>query len=143
MMRLDGKIAIITGAGSGIGRATAIMFAREGATVVVAELHQHRAEQVVGEITENGGRALAIEIDVTDSAAVNSMVERTVNEFGKVDILINNAGASFGQDLRNIDDADWQASLDLILSAPFYCARAVLPHMIEQGAGSIVNISSV
>src|SRR5690554_2160368 len=103
-MRLDGKIAIITGAGSGIGRATAIMFAREGAAVVVAEIHEDRAEQVVEEITKNGGRALAIEIDVTDSAAVNGMVARTVEEFGRVDILINNAGASFGQDIRNIDD---------------------------------------
>ena len=142
-MRLDEKVAIITGAGSGIGKATAELFAREGASVVIAELHEDRARQVANSISEAGGNALAIPVDVTDSSAVNTMVERTVQHFGKVDILMNNAGASYKQDLLEIDDADWQASLDLILTAPFYGSRAVLPHMIERGTGSIINISSV
>jgi NAD(P)-dependent dehydrogenase (short-subunit alcohol dehydrogenase family) len=142
-MRLSGKVAIITGAGSGIGRASAELFAREGASVVVAELHGDRGEQVARSISDNGGNALALEVDVTDSSAVDAMTAKTLETYGQIDILVNNAGASFKQDLLQIDDADWQASLDLILTAPFYCARSVLPHMIERGAGSIVNISSV
>jgi meso-butanediol dehydrogenase / (S,S)-butanediol dehydrogenase / diacetyl reductase len=142
-MRLEDKVAIITGAGSGIGRATAAMFAREGAAVVVAELHGSRGEAVAAEIADAGGRALAIEVDITDSSAVDAMTSQAIETFGKVDILVNNAGASYKQDLLNIDDADWKASLDLILTAPFYGSRAVLPHMIERGAGSIINISSV
>lgn len=142
-MRLDGKVAIITGAGSGIGKATAELFAREGASVVVAELHADRAKTVTQSITDNGGRALAVAVDVTDSAAINGLVEQTVQHFGKIDILMNNAGLSFKQDLLEIDDEDWQSSLDLILTAPFYGSRAVLPHMIAQGSGSIINISSV
>jgi meso-butanediol dehydrogenase / (S,S)-butanediol dehydrogenase / diacetyl reductase len=142
-MRLNGKVAIITGAGSGIGRASAEMFAREGASVVIAELHVDRAEQVARTINDAGGNALALEVDVTESAAVNAMTAHALEQYGQIDILVNNAGASFAQDLRNITDADWQASLDLILTAPFYCARSVLPHMIERGSGSIINISSV
>ncbi len=142
-MRLDGKVAIITGAGSGIGKATAERFAREGATVMVAELDGERGEDVAKTINAGGGKALALQVDVTDSAAVNDMVSQTIASFGRVDILVNNAGASFKQDLLEIDDADWQASLDLILTAPFYGCRAVLPGMIRQGSGSIINISSV
>lgn len=142
-MRLNDKVAIITGAGSGIGRATARLFAREGASVVVAELLGDRAGNVSREITDEGGTALAVEVDVTDSSAVEAMTRQTLETFGQIDILVNNAGASFGQDLLQISDADWKASLDLILTAPFYCARSVLPHMIECGTGSIVNISSV
>ena len=142
-MRLDGKVAIITGAGSGIGKATAEVFAREGATVMVAELDGERGEDVAKTINAGGGKALALQVDVTDSAAVNDMVSQTIASFGRVDILVNNAGASFKQDLLEIDDADWQASLDLILTAPFYGCRAALPGMIRQGSGSIINISSV
>jgi meso-butanediol dehydrogenase / (S,S)-butanediol dehydrogenase / diacetyl reductase len=142
-MRLDGKVAIITGGGSGIGKATAEFFAREGASVVIGELHGDRAESVAGGIKNSGGNALPIQIDVTDSLAVDEMTARTIEAFGKIDILVNNAGASFKQDLLKIDDADWQASLDLILTAPFYGTRSVLPHMIERKAGSIINISSV
>lgn len=142
-MRLDRKVAIITGAGSGIGKAAAELFAREGAAVVIAELHADRAEAVSQSIIDAGGRALALAVDVTDSAAVNEMVRKTIDEFGRIDILMNNAGLSFKQDLLEIDDEDWQASLDLILTAPFYGSRAVLPQMIEQGSGSIINISSV
>jgi meso-butanediol dehydrogenase / (S,S)-butanediol dehydrogenase / diacetyl reductase len=142
-MRLNGNVAIITGAGSGIGRATSEIFAREGAAVVVAELNEEQGNQVAQSITDQGGRAVAIPTDVTDSSAMNALVKEAIDRFGKVDTLVNNAGASFKQDLLKIDDADWQASLDLILTAPFYGARAVLPHMIERGSGSIINISSV
>jgi NAD(P)-dependent dehydrogenase (short-subunit alcohol dehydrogenase family) len=142
-MRLNGNVAVITGAGSGIGRATAEIFAREGASIVLAELDQARGEQVAQRIVDQGGQAVAIQTDVTDASAIKALIEQAIAHYGKVDTLVNNAGASFKQDLLNIDDADWQASLDLILTAPFYGARAVLPHMIERRSGSIINISSV
>jgi meso-butanediol dehydrogenase / (S,S)-butanediol dehydrogenase / diacetyl reductase len=143
LMRMEGKVALITGAGSGIGKSTAEIYAREGASVVIAELYPDRAEQVADAINKDGGTAMALPVDVTDSSAVNDMVAQTIDRFGKIDVLMNNAGLSFQQDVRYITDENWQASLDLILTAPFYGSRAVLPHMIEQGSGSIINISSV
>ncbi|GBD15983.1 3-oxoacyl-[acyl-carrier-protein] reductase FabG [bacterium HR26] len=142
-MRLAGKVALVTGSGSGIGRAIAERFAREGARVIVNDLHRDRAEETVQRIAEAGGEALAIQADVTQSAAVQAMVEQGMAAFGRIDILVNNAGASQGDDILTFDEATWDWNLAVVLKSVYLCSRAVLPQMIERRSGAIVNISSV
>lgn len=142
-MRLAGKVALVTGSGSGIGRAIAERFAREGARVIVNDLHRDRAEETVQRIAEAGGEALAIQADVTQSAAVQAMVEQGMAAFGWIDILVNNAGASQGDDILTFDEATWDWNLAVVLKSVYLCSRAVLPQMIERRSGAIVNISSV
>jgi meso-butanediol dehydrogenase / (S,S)-butanediol dehydrogenase / diacetyl reductase len=134
MSRFDGRTAIVTGGGSGIGRAIATRFAAEGASVVVADLNGDRAEQVAGEI---GGRA--VQADVTVAADV----ARMVGDAGAVDVLVNNAGGGVADDLLEIDEEAWDGDVALNLKSAFLCTKAVLPGMIERGAGVIVNIASV
>jgi len=142
-MRLAGKVALVTGSGSGIGRAIAERFAREGARVIVNDLHRDRAEETVQRIAAAGGEALAIQADVTQSAAVQAMVEQGMAAFGRIDILVNNAGASQGDDILTFDEATWDWNLAVVLKSVYLCSRAVLPQMIERRSGAIVNISSV
>jgi len=142
-MRLEGKVALITGSGSGIGRATAERFAREGARVVVNDLHRERAEETVRRIQTAGGVALAIVADVSQSAAVSAMVAHALGVYGQIDVLVNNAGAAEGDDVRAIDEATWDWNLAVVLKSAYLCSRAVLPQMIERRSGAIVNISSV
>jgi meso-butanediol dehydrogenase / (S,S)-butanediol dehydrogenase / diacetyl reductase len=132
--RLDGKTALVTGGGSGIGRAICRRFAEEGAAVVVADLVAERATEVAGEI---GGRA--IEANVT----VRADVERMTAEAGPVDVLVNNAGGGMADDVLAIEEDEWDADVELNLKSAYLCARAVLPGMIERGGGVIVNIASV
>jgi meso-butanediol dehydrogenase / (S,S)-butanediol dehydrogenase / diacetyl reductase len=134
MSRLDGKAAIVTGGGSGIGRAICARFAAEGASVVVADLAGERAEEVAAEI---GGRA--VQADVTVAADVARMVA----EAGRVDVLVNNAGGGTADDLLEIDEETWDANVALNLKSAFLCSKAVLPGMIDRGAGVIVSIASV
>jgi NAD(P)-dependent dehydrogenase (short-subunit alcohol dehydrogenase family) len=142
-MRLAGKVALVTGSGSGIGRAIAERFAREGARVIVNDLHRDRAEETVQRIAAAGGEVLAIQADVTQSAAVQAMVEQGLAAFGRIDILVNNAGASQGDDILSFDEATWDWNLAVVLKSVYLCSRAVLPQMIERRSGAIVNISSV
>ncbi|MCM8747711.1 glucose 1-dehydrogenase [Thermomicrobiaceae bacterium CFH 74404] len=142
-MRLADKVALVTGSGSGIGRAIAERFAREGARVIVNDLHRDRAEETVQRIAAAGGEALAIQADVTQSAAVQAMVEQGIAAFGQIDILVNNAGASQGDDILTFDEATWDWNLAVVLKSAYLCSRAVLPRMIERRSGAIVNISSV
>ena len=134
MSRLAGKRAIVTGGGSGIGRATCRLFAAEGATVVVADLLGERAEEVAAEI---GGTA--VQADVTVAADVAQMVEAA----GRIDVLVNNAGGGFADDLLEISEEQWDEDVTHNLQSPFLCSKAVLPGMIEQGSGVIVSIASV
>ena len=134
MSRLSGKRALVTGGGSGIGRATSRRFAAEGATVVVADLLGERAEEVAAEI---GGTA--VQANVTVAADVAGMVEAA----GRIDVLVNNAGGGFADDLLEISEEEWDEDLTLNLKSAFLCSKAVLPGMIEQGSGVIVNIASV
>jgi meso-butanediol dehydrogenase / (S,S)-butanediol dehydrogenase / diacetyl reductase len=134
MSRLDGRTALVTGGGSGIGRAICRRFASEGATVVVADLVRERAEEVAAEI---GGRA--VPADVTVAADV----ERMAAEAGRVDVLVNNAGGGMADDLLEIDEDEWDADVERNLKSAYLCSKAVLPGMIEQGSGVIVNIVSV
>jgi NAD(P)-dependent dehydrogenase (short-subunit alcohol dehydrogenase family) len=134
MSRLEGKTAIVTGGGSGIGHAICLRFAAEGASVVVADIAGERAEEVAAEI---GGRAM--QADVKVAADVARMVEAAE----RVDVLVNNAGYGTANDLLEIDEESWDDEVAMNLKATFLCSKAVLPGMIERGGGVIVNIASV
>ena len=134
MSSLDGKTALVTGGGSGIGQAICRRFAADGASVVVADVVGERAEEVAAEV---GGRA--VRADVTVAADV----ERMVAEAGRVDVLVNNAGGGMADDVLEIDEDAWDADVELNLKSAYLCSKAVLPGMIERGAGVIVNIVSV
>jgi NAD(P)-dependent dehydrogenase (short-subunit alcohol dehydrogenase family) len=142
-MKLQGRVAIITGASSGVGYETARLLAREGALVAAAARRRDKLEWLVGEIAGDGGQALAIPTDVTDSAQVTRLVESAFNLFGRVDILINAAGViSKIAPLEQFADQDFRAIIDTNLNGAFYAARAAIPHMKRQRSGTIINISS-
>jgi NADP-dependent 3-hydroxy acid dehydrogenase YdfG len=140
---LEGKTAIITGAGRGIGRAIARAFAAEGATVVLAARSRADLATVAAEVREAGGRALAIPTDVTQDTAIDALVEQATTQGNGIDILVTSAGlASFGP-VADTKPADWDAMLTLNLRAAIMCCRAVLPTMIRQRSGTILNLSSI
>jgi NAD(P)-dependent dehydrogenase (short-subunit alcohol dehydrogenase family) len=137
-MRLEGKVAIITGGGSGIGRAAAELFAQEGAKVVVAEYKTDTGQETV----QAGGEGLFIEVDVSDSAQVQRMVQTTLDAYGTIDILFNNAGVLLFGTALDTQEKDWRWLMDINLTGTFLCSKAVLPVMIEGGGGSIINMTS-
>ena len=146
-MQLPNKTVLITGGGSGIGRAIAQRFAAEGANVAVLDLVGERAESTVRllahQADSDDAAHLAIEADVSNGEQVDAAVQRTLDALGEIDILVNNAGLSAGDDLRTIDEATWNLNLNVVLKGTFLCTKAVLPAMIEQRRGAIVNIASV
>lgn len=143
-MTLDGRVAIVTGSGRNIGRATALELARRGAAVVVnARANRLEAEGVVGEIEALGGKSIAAVADVGDQAQVNAMMERAIEAFGKVDILVNNAGMRAAQGIADMTIEQWRQVLAVNLDAPFFCAQAVVPGMMERGWGRIINVSGL
>ena len=141
-MRLAGKVAIITGAGAGIGRATALFFAKEGAEVVVADCDPEEGARTVRLIKENGGVAIFVQVDVSKAANVKNMVKTTVETYGKLDILINNAGIYAQADVVEVAEEEWDRILDVNLKGVFLCSKYSIPEMIKGGGGSIVNIGS-
>jgi NAD(P)-dependent dehydrogenase (short-subunit alcohol dehydrogenase family) len=135
-------VAIITGGGSGIGRATAELFAQEGAKVLVADFDGRAGQGVVQAISEAGGQAIFVEADVSKSAQVQRMVEAALDAYAFIDILFNGAGVlAFGTAL-DTDEETWNRILSINLTGTFLCCKAVLPHMIKRGRGSIINVSS-
>jgi len=142
-MRLPDTVALVTGGGSGIGRATSLRFAQEGAAVVVADRNLLGAEETVGQITAAGGRALAVEVDVADGVAVARMAAAAGAAFGRVDVLVNNAAISVGHDILTMSEATWDLNLAVVLKSAFLCSKALLPGMIARRRGAIVNIASV
>jgi NAD(P)-dependent dehydrogenase (short-subunit alcohol dehydrogenase family) len=140
----NGKTIVITGAASGIGRATALIFAREGANVVCADIDENGVEQTAKAVNEIGSQSLALAIDVTKRAAVNNMIELSVNNFGRVDFLFNSAGAAIRRSkFLDIDDDLIERTFDLNFKGTFYAMQAVLPHMLKNKAGVIVNVASM
>lgn len=143
-MRLEGKVAIVTGGGKGIGREISVLFSREGAAVVAAGSTQEAIEQVAREIREAGGRALAVRTDVADEASVENMVSASLNEFGQIDILVNNAGIiGPTAPVPAVSRQDWDKVLAVNLTGAFLCAHYALPHMIERHSGRIINVTSI
>jgi 3-hydroxybutyrate dehydrogenase len=143
-MRLKGKSAIVTGAASGIGKEIAVLFAREGASVAIADLDKDAADAVAAEIAKQGGKALGIAMDVCDEAAVNAGVAATVKAFGGVDILVSNAGIQIVNQVEEFTLADWKKMLAIHLDGAFLTTRACLPHMYKSGrGGSVIYMGSV
>jgi len=142
-MKLDKRIAIVTGARRGIGRAIALALAKEGANVVVSDVSQADCEKVVAEIEGHGGRGLALKCDVTSNAEIKDMVKRTVTEFGKVDILVNNAGIISFKPFLELTEEDWDKTLNVNLKGQFLCAQAVAKEMAKNKWGRIINIASI
>jgi 3-oxoacyl-[acyl-carrier protein] reductase len=142
-MELHEQVAIITGAGRGIGRATALELARMGADIAVAELDRANAERTAAEIRDCGRRALTVPTDVTSRKDLAAMVEQTRAEFGRIDILVNNAGIYRAATTIEVTEEHWDAIMDINAKAVFFATQAVLPTMIEQKRGAIVNLSSM
>jgi NAD(P)-dependent dehydrogenase (short-subunit alcohol dehydrogenase family) len=141
---LEGKVAVVTGGNAGIGEAVAKRFADEGASVVVTGRRQQELDRVVSGIRHNKGKALAVAGSVTDEAHAQDVAQRTLDSFGHIDILVNNAGiGDFGKRLHETDDATWTTVLDVNLTGVFRMTRAIVPQMLKQGRGAIVNISSI
>jgi len=141
-LRLRGKVAIITGAGSGIGRATALLFAEEGAKVVICDIAESGAE-VCKEITEKGGEAMFIRSDVSKVEDVAYLIKKTIEGYGRLDVLINNAGIPSHGTVLDIAVAEWDRVLDVNLKGAFLCSKYAIPEMIKGGGGVIVNVASV
>jgi 3-oxoacyl-[acyl-carrier protein] reductase len=142
-MRLKEQVAIVTGAGQGIGRAIALTLAREGATVVVNDIDPEKAEKVAEEVRSEGGQALPVQADVSKAKDVDTLVKKTVDNFKRVDILINNAGVVKLMRLLELTEAEWDRTMSVNVKGQFLCSKTVIPHMIKQKRGKIVNIASL
>src|SRR5215472_645523 len=142
-MELEGQVAIITGAGRGIGRATALELARMGADIVVAELNRENAERTASEIRGLGRRALVVPTDVTSRQDLGTMVEQTRAEFGRIDALVNNAGIYRAAETLDVTEEHWDTIMNINAKGVFFASQAVLPTMIAQKRGVIVSLASM
>jgi len=142
-MELKGKVALVTGGAQGIGKAVALMLARHGADVIVADVNLEKAAETAKELEAAGGRAMAVNVDVTRLCDVEKMVESAIARFGRIDILINNAGIARDKLILRMAEEDWDTVLAVNLKGTFNCTKAVIKHMSKQRSGKIVNIASV
>jgi 3-oxoacyl-[acyl-carrier protein] reductase len=142
-MSLSGRVALVTGASQGIGRTCALRLAKEGATVAVAARNQEKLNELVAEITAAGGKAVAFALDVGDEEQVKATVKAILAQLGKIDILVNNAGITRDQLVMRMKRADWDAVLQTNLTSAYLCIQAIIPSMLKQRWGRIVNITSV
>ena len=142
-MRLKDKIAIITGAGSGIGRAIALAFSKEGAKVVVADWSEQGGKETVEQIEKQKGEAIFVKTDVSKANDIDRMAEDCLNKFGRIDILVNNAGIARDKLLLRMSEEDWDKVIDVDLKSVFLCTKAVLRPMVKQRRGRIISLSSI
>ena len=142
-MKLQDKVAIITGSARGIGKAIAMKFASEGASIVVTALHIEGASRAAEEIKSQGGTAIAVKADVANRAEVQNLIKTALGNFKAIHILVNCAGITLQKALIDMTEEDWDTVLDVNLKGTFNCTQAVLPHMMEQRYGKIINMSSV
>lgn len=143
MINLEGKVAIVTGAAQGIGRAIALLFAQQGARVVVADILTEQSAAVAAEIVAAGGIALACPTDVSQASAIQHAVATAVSTWGRLDIVVNNAYWSAHGTVVDLEEAAWDRSMDVMVKAIYRFGKYAFPHMIEQGGGHMVNIASV
>jgi NAD(P)-dependent dehydrogenase (short-subunit alcohol dehydrogenase family) len=143
-MRLENKVAIITGSASGMGQAAAILFASEGASVVVTDINESAGVETVQTIRDAGGTAIFVKTDVTSDNDVKALVATVVETFGHIDVLYNNAGVMLPDDQGVVENTEmiWDKVLDINLKSVFLCSKYTIPHMVKQGQGSIINIAS-
>jgi NAD(P)-dependent dehydrogenase (short-subunit alcohol dehydrogenase family) len=141
-MRLQNEVALVTGGTSGIGEATAILFAKEGARVAITGRNEKRGHAVLDQILESGGKAIFIRTDVRQTAECRRAVDETLNSFGKLDILFNNAGVFYPQTMLECGEEEWDLQIDINLKGTFLMSKFALPSMIQQGGGVIINNSS-
>src|SRR5947209_5311181 len=142
-MKLEGRVALVTGASQGIGHACALELAREGATVAVAARNQQRLDELVAQIAAAGGKASAFVIDVADEEQVKSGIKSALGQFGKIDILVNNAGITRDQLVMRMKRADWDSVLNTNLTSAYLCIQQVIGSMLKQRWGRIINVTSV
>jgi NAD(P)-dependent dehydrogenase (short-subunit alcohol dehydrogenase family) len=142
-MRLVDKVCVITGAGSGIGRAAALLFSTEGAKVVAADINSHTLAETAETITKAGGMVLAVEVDVSNSASVQRMLRKAVEAFDRIDVLVNNAGFTLAATIDQTDEADWDRVMAINLKGVYLGCKYAIPLMRQQGGGVIVNTASV
>src|SRR2546428_1815134 len=142
-MRFQGRVVVVTGAGSGIGRVIAQRFAGEGAKVAVVDWLPDRAGGVAAEISAAGGSVSSVHADVSSRPQVEAMVASVASGLGPIDVLVNNAAIDEGDDVLQMDEVTWDRDVAVVLKSVFLCCKAVLPSMIDRGSGAIVNISSV
>lgn len=142
-MELSGKVALVTGAAQGIGKAIALLLAEKGADVVVSDINLEKAQETAKEIEEKGRRSIALKVNVADPDEVEQMVETIIERFSRIDILVNNAGITRDRLLLRMSHEDWDAVLDVNLKGVFNCTKSVIKYMSKQRSGKIVNIASV
>ena len=142
-MKLEGRVALITGASQGIGHTCALALAREGATVAVAARNQPKLEELVSQIAASGGKAAAFVMDVAEEDQVKAGIKSALAQFGKIDILVNNAGITRDQLVMRMKRADWDSVLNTNLTSAYLCIQNVIPAMLKQRWGRIINIASI